>query len=154
MLFGYNIENSLTSKNKFLETWRVRMKMTLIGTSLSVLAALMFTGCSGGGSSSSKNNSTDDVAPVVTLIGDANVTQNFGHYVDAGATAEDDIDGDVTASITVSPKLNSESDAGTYTVVYTAKDAAGNEGTTTRIVTINPCQNYNPITGGCEDPAL
>ena len=96
----------------------------------------------------------DTVAPVVTLLGDESVIQSFGNYVDAGATAEDDIDGDVTSSIVASPVLNEESDAGTYTVTYTATDAAGNKGTATRDVTINACENVNPITGGCEDSPL
>jgi len=96
----------------------------------------------------------DGVAPIVTLIGDTNVTQSFGNYVEKGATAEDNIDGNLTEFIKVNPKLNSKSEAGTYTVTYIAIDTAGNKGTAIRSVTINPCENYNPITAGCEDLPL
>ena len=51
-------------------------------------------------------------------------------YVDAGASA----DGGET--VTVDSSTVDTSMAGTYTVTYTASDAAGNEGTATRSVTV------------------
>jgi len=134
------------------------MKITSISILLSVLTAIILSGCSGSGGNSSDGNSSgssiDGVAPIVTLIGDTNVTQSFGNYVEKGATAEDNIDGNLTKFIKINPKLNSKSEAGTYIVTYIAIDTAGNEGTAIRSVTINPCENYNPITAGCEDLPL
>ena len=45
----------------------------------------------------------DETAPVISLIGDAAVTHALGtDYTDAGATATDNVDGDITSSITTS----------------------------------------------------
>jgi len=98
-------------------------------------------------------NVVDKIAPVVTLIGDANLTQSYGNYIEPGATAMDETDGNVTGSIVINPEVNATK-PGTLTVTYTATDSAGNKGKATRTVTINACQTYNPITGGCEDLPL
>lgn len=68
----------------------------------------------------------DNTPPVITLLGDATVDVELGSaYVDAGATALDDIDGDITASIvTVNPVDTTT--LGTYTVTYNVMDSAGN----------------------------
>ena len=86
--------------------------------------------------------SKDETAPVITIIGDnpATVTLN-GSYTDAGATANDDKDGDVTASITVTDDID-ENLAGTYTVTYTATDEEGNVGTATRTVNVENSAAY------------
>ena len=45
-------------------------------------------------------NVTDTTAPVITLIGDAQITVEVGTtYTDLGATASDNYDGDITADI-------------------------------------------------------
>ncbi|MDC3105955.1 DUF5011 domain-containing protein, partial [Gammaproteobacteria bacterium] len=46
-------------------------------------------------------------------------------YTDLGATALDNIDGDITSSITVESDVDSDT-AGTYTVVYSVSDSSGN----------------------------
>jgi Bacterial surface protein, Ig-like domain/Bacterial Ig-like domain/GEVED domain len=72
------------------------------------------------------NNTVDATRPVITLLGSTPVDIELGTtYVDAGATAVDNIDGDITASIvTVNPvDINT---VGTYTVTYNVTDAAGN----------------------------
>ncbi|WP_221798682.1 DUF5011 domain-containing protein [Oceanobacter mangrovi] len=72
----------------------------------------------------------DTVAPVITLLGDASITLAVGDsYTDAGATALDDQDGDLTASITVSNSVDTSTE-GTYTVTYSVQDAAGNTAVT------------------------
>ena len=44
----------------------------------------------------------DTTAPVITLLGEDPVAITVGDaYVDAGATATDDVDGDITANIVV-----------------------------------------------------
>ena len=68
----------------------------------------------------------DGTAPVITLLGDASVTIEVGNaYVDAGATAEDAIDGDISAAITTDSSVDVDT-VGTYTVTYNVSDAAGN----------------------------
>ncbi len=68
----------------------------------------------------------DTVAPVITILGDLTVTLTVGDtYTDAGATATDNIDGDITQNIIVTNPVNT-SVAGTYFVRYNVTDAAGN----------------------------
>lgn len=77
----------------------------------------------------------DTVAPVITLNGEAEVTVELGaEYVDAGATATDNVDGDV--EVTVDSSAVNTSVEGTYAVTYTATDAAGNQAIATRTVIV------------------
>ena len=81
-------------------------------------------------------NDLDDTIPVITLTG-SDVSQEVGgSYTDAGATALDNIDGDITSNIaTVNPV--DPSTVGVYTVTYNVSDAAGNPAVeVTRTVTI------------------
>ncbi len=72
---------------------------------------------------------SDTTAPVITLLGDASVTVAVGAtYSDAGASAIDDTDGDLTASIVTVNGVDTSA-AGTYTVTYNVSDAAGNAAT-------------------------
>ena len=68
----------------------------------------------------------DTTAPVISLVGDATVTHALGTtYTDSGATALDDVDGDITSSITTSGTVDTNT-AGTYTITYSVLDSAGN----------------------------
>ncbi|MEI6122524.1 MAG: DUF5011 domain-containing protein [Bacteroidota bacterium] len=68
----------------------------------------------------------DTTLPVITLVGSADVSVNKGTaYVDAGATALDETDGDITANIQVSNPVDVNTEA-TYYVTYNVKDKAGN----------------------------
>ena len=73
--------------------------------------------------------SDDGTAPEITLLGDADVTMEVhSTYTDAAATAQDNCDGDITASIfTVNPVNTAV--VGDYTVTYNVSDAAGNPAT-------------------------
>lgn len=72
----------------------------------------------------------DTTPPVITLLGDPLVEVETGTaYIDAGATALDDVDGDITAQIVVWSNVNTET-AGEYTVEYDVSDAAGNPAAT------------------------
>jgi hypothetical protein len=67
-----------------------------------------------------------DNPPVITLTGSATINHEVGTaYVDLGATAIDDYDGDITVNITVNSSVNTAI-AGTYTVSYDVSDASGN----------------------------
>ena len=85
-------------------------------------------------------NITPDVTiPVITLLGESEVSLELGStYTDAGATASDNIDGDITSSI-VTVNLVDVNTVGTYTVTYNVSDAAGNAASqVTRTVNITP----------------
>ncbi|HDP34453.1 MAG TPA: DUF5011 domain-containing protein, partial [Candidatus Hydrogenedentes bacterium] len=82
-------------------------------------------------------NVVDTVPPVITRLGDALVNVECGDtYTDAGATATDVCDGDLTASIAVVESVNM-SVPGIYLVTYNVSDAALNAATeVTRIVNV------------------
>ena len=74
-------------------------------------------------------SSEDTTPPVISILGTNPVNVNKGDtYSDEGATATDDVDGDITANIKVDNTVDT-SVAGTYYVYYTVSDAAGNEAT-------------------------
>lgn len=72
----------------------------------------------------------DTVFPVITILGDNPATVELGSsYTDAGATS----DGGET--VTTSGVVDTNS-VGTYSITYTASDAAGNTSTATRTVNV------------------
>ena len=72
-------------------------------------------------------NVVDTTIPVITLIGDANVShQVWVDYVDGGAEAIDSLDGNLTGSIEVLNGVNA-SVPGSYQVIYQVSDAEGNQ---------------------------
>ena len=79
----------------------------------------------------------DLTPPTITLKGDASVTVTVGDpYTDAGATATDALDGDLTAKIVTTNPVNT-AQVGSYTVTYNVKDTSGNAATpATRTVTV------------------
>ena len=86
----------------------------------------------------------DVIAPVITLKGAANVTLYVGDsYSEAGYSAVDECDGDITANVTVEGSVNPEQ-AGTYTVVYKVSDSSGNPTEVKRTVKV---KNVIPATG-------
>ncbi|MDD3048660.1 MAG: DUF5011 domain-containing protein [Bacilli bacterium] len=69
---------------------------------------------------------TDTEKPVITLLGDAAVTIALGStYNDAGATAVDNIDGNMTTKIQTINPVNTAV-AGVYIITYNVSDWAGN----------------------------
>ena len=83
----------------------------------------------------------DAIPPVITLTGNALVGVALnGVYTDAGATATDNVDTSVTVNSTGSVDTTV---AGTYTITYSASDAAGNAAATkSRTVIV-----YDPAVG-------
>ena len=70
--------------------------------------------------------SEDTTAPIITLNGDAIMTINVGtNFVDPGATAQDDVDGNLTSEIVVTGDVD-EDTLGTYQLRYNVSDNAGN----------------------------
>ena len=71
-------------------------------------------------------NVTDNTAPVITLKGEQSVTVKVGeNYEDAGATAHDDVDGDITQSIEITGLIITAA-PGVYTLTFNVKDKSGN----------------------------
>jgi hypothetical protein len=71
----------------------------------------------------------DTTSPIITLTGNAIVDLNVGDsYADLGATAIDDVDGDLTGNIVVVNPVDTAT-AGTYIVTYNVSDAALNSAT-------------------------
>lgn len=84
----------------------------------------------------SANQSNDTTAPVITLKGEERIIISYGEqYVDAGYTAIDDVDGDLTTSVVVETQLDT-SKLGEYTIDYTVTDKKGNIGHAQRIVVV------------------
>ena len=82
------------------------------------------------------STSTDIAAPAVTLVGQSTVTIFQGDsFVDEGAVAIDDVDGDISSSIVVTSTVDIAV-IGTYGVNYTSTDQAGNSTTIQRVVDI------------------
>jgi hypothetical protein len=68
----------------------------------------------------------DTTKPVITLIGNSSIMLKLGRpYVDPGATATDNVDGDITSKIAVTNGVNNLV-SGIYKVTYNVKDSAGN----------------------------
>lgn len=68
----------------------------------------------------------DTTPPVITLFGASPMAVSVGEtFVDPGASASDNIDGDISASIVVSGNVDT-STAGSYQLTYNVTDAAGN----------------------------
>ena len=69
----------------------------------------------------------DTTAPTLTVLGSNPITVEGGTpYNDAGATATDSVDGDLSAGIIVGGLPIDTSVAGTYTVTYNVTDSSGN----------------------------
>ena len=81
--------------------------------------------------------------PVITLNGDAVIEIYMGStFVDPGATAYDEEDGDITNSIQVSGSVDTNTH-GTYVLAYNVTDSDGNSATVV-VRTINVVDNFNP----------
>ena len=71
-------------------------------------------------------NVVDTTAPVITLVGDSQVNLEVGStYTDAGATASDNYDGDISSQIVVVNNVDVNT-LGSYTVTYSVSDSSSN----------------------------
>lgn len=104
------------------------MKKNIVLFSASILTAgtLLLSGCA----------KEDTVAPVITITGGNSIIHSLNSpFTAPSATAEDDEDGDLTASITTSGTVD-EDLTGDYTITYSVTDAAGNIATEELVVTV------------------
>ena len=69
----------------------------------------------------------DTTKPILNLIGNSKITHEAKtEYIDLGATAMDNYDGDITSSVVVEGIVNTDL-IGNYILIYKATDANGNE---------------------------
>ena len=86
--------------------------------------------------------SADTEAPVITLLGNASVTVVQGEtYIDAGATATDNIDAIISVSVSNPVDTNV---IGQYTITYNATNNAGNSAVKTRSVEVIAASTPQP----------
>ena len=99
------------------------------------------SGTSGDGTTGEDTGGTGDIpdttAPVITLIGDPTITLSIGDtYEEQGATAIDDVDGDITSNIQISGTVDT-SISGIYTIYYDVSDNAGNQSQISREIVVS-----------------
>jgi autotransporter-associated beta strand protein len=78
----------------------------------------------------------DSAPPSITVTGGDQTIECHGGFTDAGATATDLCQGDVTSSIGVTGNVNADT-LGIYTLTYTVTDASSNNATAYRVVTVH-----------------
>jgi formylglycine-generating enzyme required for sulfatase activity len=85
----------------------------------------------------------DTTHPVLTLLGDVNMSQaKDSAWVDPGATASDSLDGNLTNSITITGTVDVNT-TGVYTLTYSISDGASNEANATRVVNVGQASTHN-----------
>ena len=110
--------------------------VTIESTTISETFALVLPGAENLSTFTFVYNNDTNVAPEITLNGEATieVTQN-STYTDAGATAFDLEDGDLTSNIVVTGSVNTAV-IGEYTLTYTVTDSGGLTDVKTRTVNV------------------
>ena len=84
----------------------------------------------------SSTKELDKTAPVITLKGANPMEIQIGNsYVEPGATATDNYDGNVTSKIQITGTVNTNK-LGSYTITYIVTDSNGNKATKTRTVKV------------------
>lgn len=97
-----------------------------------------------------------EIAAVLTLLGDAPMTIEQGTtYAEPGATAMDNLDGDISGDIVITGSVDS-STIGSYTITYSVTDSNGNQTVTTRVVEViqaldNPAPTTAPTSSDLEN---
>ena len=78
----------------------------------------------------------DITAPIITVLGDTTISiPKNTIYIDAGATAIDNLDGVLTSSLVTISNVDT-STLGFYTVTYSVSDTEGNNSSASRLVTV------------------
>ena len=125
------------------------------GYALIITATLLFAGCEGGSGNGDNGhdkpptvNGIDTTPPIITLKGANPTILHVGDtYTEPGAEATDNVDGNLTASLTVAGTVDTNS-VGSYTRLYRVHDAVGNEANTTRLIYV-----LNNALGNSDFPA-
>lgn len=79
-------------------------------------------------------NVADITAPILNLNGEKTIYLKKGEpYIEAGFTANDSVDGELTSNVNISGGVNSEI-VGNYSITYQVSDKAGNISTESRYI--------------------
>lgn len=82
-------------------------------------------GDGGGGESEEEVEEVENVAPVITLLGNNTIKLNLGNtFIDPGYVATDNEDGDITESIVISGDTIDNKNVGDYIITYNVMDSA------------------------------
>ena len=129
---------------------RLRVGSSLINTGLSACGPIQV----GEYEDYTVNLVPDDVAPIITLIGTDEIVEVNTTYTDAGATAVDNIEGNITSSIVPNVAVDM-TQPGVYFVTYNVVDKSGNAAVTvTRKVTVVQDLTKPTITLNGANPVL
>ncbi|WP_050632263.1 immunoglobulin-like domain-containing protein [Bacillus andreraoultii] len=93
----------------------------------------------------------DTIKPIISGATNKNINIGTSFNQLAGVTAKDNLDGNITKSIKISGAVNVNK-AGTYKLIYSVSDKAGNKATVTRIVTV--IDHIKPILSGVTDVTI
>jgi len=99
--------------------------------------AILVAACGGGGGGAAAPP-LDTTPPVITLLGNnPQVITTGTAYTELGATAMDNVDGDISGSIMIDSSSVDTSTVGSYSVTYDVTDSSGNAANTViRTVTV------------------
>tara|TARA_R110002153_G_scaffold190217_5_gene343037 strand:- start:23380 stop:24108 length:729 start_codon:yes stop_codon:yes gene_type:complete len=90
------------------------------------IAILFLFSCSGGSDDPEPKVTVDTTSPLLVLNGEDLVSVQQGEtFNDAGVTANDDVDGDISSAVLVEGEADTAS-LGKYVLTYKVSDAAGN----------------------------
>lgn len=110
------------------------------------LSIISLTACGKDSNTTENKTNLDTVAPIITVHGANPLTVVVGNaYIEAGASAIDDVDG--TVSVATSGSVNTDV-IGAYSIAYTALDNAGNIANEVRaveVVSSSPLDEIAPV---------
>ncbi|MDC0559009.1 carbohydrate binding domain-containing protein [Candidatus Izimaplasma bacterium] len=96
------------------------------------------------------NECIDITSPVIFGVADFVIDEGDDFNIQAGITANDDMDGDITGSLVIEENFNHE-EAGVYLIKYISTDSAGNETIALQYITVTKVYTYsgnNLVTNG------
>src|SRR5690554_989886 len=116
--------------------------------SLVIVACKDTNGDDNGNGDGNGNGDADTIAPLLEVTPES-VSLEFNQEYDlmTGVTARDNVDGTITDKVVIDDGGFDNQIAGTYTITYTVKDAAGNEATKTRTITVAEMRTTIEIDG-------
>jgi hypothetical protein len=101
----------------------MKTKIFFLSILLVITALIIIPSCK-------KDKKKDTTPPVITLKSPIPPSVYYvnkdSNYKDPGYTAVDDVDGDITSNVILTPSVINTADTGTFQVKYNVSDKAGN----------------------------